>query len=380
MRVTQFMLSNNMLRNLSNSFERLGKLQDQLSTGKKINRPSDDPVVAMKGIFYRTQVEEIKQYKRNLSEVFNWQENADEALDKATNVMQRIRELAVQASNDTYEATQRKSIAQEIRQLREHLVSIANTKLGEKFIFNGTDTATPPVNLNTLDAKISAMPKFSDLTVSGSTVQIASGVTISAPADYSVIIEDSNGKIHKLDYTGSDYSTTDPTFSGSIKKIVGIELSQTVKDDLRTGPNKIVSDNVKDVEIEVSKGIYLPVNVKPTTVFTESLFENISRLVATLEDSSAKGEQISAFLDELDKDISNMVNTRTELGARQMRANFVESRVDMQEVIANRIMSDNEDAEIERVITDLKTQESVHRAALGVGARIIQPSLLDFLR
>ncbi|MFP3359319.1 flagellar hook-associated protein FlgL, partial [Planococcus sp. SIMBA_143] len=59
---------------------------------------------------------------------------------------------------------------------------------------------------------------------------------------------------------------------------------------------------------------------------------------------------------------------------------MIDDRLGYQEVIANRILSDNEDADIERVITDLKTQESVHRAALGVGARIIQPTLMDFLR
>jgi flagellar hook-associated protein 3 FlgL len=59
---------------------------------------------------------------------------------------------------------------------------------------------------------------------------------------------------------------------------------------------------------------------------------------------------------------------------------MVDDRLAQQEVTANRILSDNEDADIERVITDLKTQESVHRAALGVGARIIQPTLMDFLR
>ena len=54
MRVTQSMLSNNMIRNLSTSYSKMGKLQEQLTTKKKINRPSDDPVVAMKGIGYRT--------------------------------------------------------------------------------------------------------------------------------------------------------------------------------------------------------------------------------------------------------------------------------------------------------------------------------------
>ena len=60
MRVTQSMLSGNMLRNLSNSYAKLGKIQEQVNTGKKVTRPSDDPVTAMKGINYRTELNNVE--------------------------------------------------------------------------------------------------------------------------------------------------------------------------------------------------------------------------------------------------------------------------------------------------------------------------------
>ena len=69
MRVTQSMLASNSLRNLSDSYLKMGKYQDQLSTGKKITKPSDDPVVAMKGMYYRSDLTSVDQYKRNLSEL-----------------------------------------------------------------------------------------------------------------------------------------------------------------------------------------------------------------------------------------------------------------------------------------------------------------------
>ena len=103
MRVTQSMLSSNSLRNLSESYRKMGKYQDQLATGKKIARPSDDPVVAMKGMTYRTNLMEVEQYKRNFNEAYNWVENTDSALDQATSALHRIRDLTTQASNDTYE-------------------------------------------------------------------------------------------------------------------------------------------------------------------------------------------------------------------------------------------------------------------------------------
>lgn len=104
MRVTQSMLAHNSLGHIHKGYNNLGNIMDQLSTGKKITRASQDPVVAMNGMRYRTQVTEVEQFKRNLSEVYNWMESADSALDTSTQAMHRIRELAIQASNDTYES------------------------------------------------------------------------------------------------------------------------------------------------------------------------------------------------------------------------------------------------------------------------------------
>lgn len=294
-----------MLRNLSSSYDRMGQYQDQLATGKKINRPSDDPVIAMKGVSYRTNLMEVEQFKRNFGEAYNWVENTDSALDKATEALQRMRELVVQASNDTYEDSQRESVMQEVRQLKEHLVEISNSKFGEKFIFNGTDTLNKPVDLNAV---------------------------------------------------------------------------------------KPVSDNINPVKIELSKGIYVQVNVNPKEIFSfekdptdptdiskqSGLFGDINRLEDALMNGA--GKEITEFLDTMDSHIKNVTNARAELGARINRIELMEERVGQQEVVATRVLSDNEDADIERVITDLKTQESVHRAALGVGSRIIQPTLMDFLR
>ncbi|WP_406944705.1 flagellar hook-associated protein FlgL [Halobacillus sp. SY10] len=293
MRVTQSMLSNNMLRNLSDSYRNMGKYQEQLSTGKKISRPSQDPVVAMKGINYRQQVTEVEQFQRNIGEVHNWMDNSDAALDKATQAMQRVRELTVQASNDIYDEGQRENIAKEIRQLKEHIGSIANTKVNDKYIFNGSNTTEAPFDMDDLE--------------------------------------------------GSEPPGNDP------------------------------------VNIEVSSGVKLQTNVTPGNVFNQQLFEDLENFASALEGDTTEGE-LGDFIESFDGHIGNIVNERADLGARMNRVELIEDRLESQKVSATKMMSDNEDADIEKVITNLKTQESVHRAAMGVGARIIQPTLMDFLR
>ncbi|GAA5415667.1 flagellar filament 41 kDa core protein [Paraliobacillus ryukyuensis] len=308
MRVTQNMLSNNMLRNLSNSYSNLDKYMEQLSTGKKITRPSQDPVVAMKGVNYRTQVADIEQFERNMSEVNNWTDNTDAALSEANKVLQRMRELAVQASNGTYEEGQRTNIAEEIDQLKAQLVEVANTQVNNKYLFNGTKT------------------------------------------------------------TGTERA-------GEMTPPVIVDGAGNV--DLAEVTNNLADMN--DVYIEVSKGTKIQVNSNPNDVFTRELFEDIESFSNALR-SGVPDDQLSAHIGVIESHAEQVINERANIGAKMNRVELIEDRLSNQRVSAKSMMSDNEDADIEEVIINLTTQESIHRAALSSGSRVIQPTLLDFLR
>lgn len=296
MRITQSMLSSNSLKNLSESYRRMGTYQDQLATGKKITKPSDDPVVAMKGMFYRSNLTEVEQYKRNLSELYLWMENSEAGIEQANNGLQRVRELVIQGKNGSMSPTDRDAVAREVEQIKDDLVQVANTQVSGRYIFHGTDTDHPPV-------PTANPPKVA--------------ANLADPA-------------------------------------------------------------IKAYKVEISRGVSLTANVDPNGVFNQELFDVVQEIQTALEDD--KAGDLDPLLERLDGAMDNLSSERSELGARYNRLEMIDDRIAQQEVMANRVLSDNEDADIERVITDLKTQESVHRAALGVGARILQPTLLDFLR
>lgn len=292
MRVTQGMIATNSLRHLSQSYSNMGKYQDQLATGKKINRPSDDPVVAIKGMYYRSNLTEVEQYKRNLNEAYQWMESSEAGIDHATQVMQRVRELVVQGQNGTNSPSDLKAIAVEIGQLKEDIANVANTQVAGRYIFNGTKTDSAPVTI------------------------------------------------------------TDGTIS--------------------------VDMNTDAFNVEVSNGVNLKVNINATNVFGSELFDTLQSLEHAL--NSGTLESGDDFLSKLDDHFDVMSAERSEIGARYNRLEMIDARIQDQEIIASRILSENEDADIERVITDLTIQESIHRASLAVSSRIIQPSLIDFLR
>ncbi|MCO7124994.1 flagellar hook-associated protein FlgL [Sporolactobacillus shoreicorticis] len=143
MRVTQSMMANNLLRNISGGYSQLADYQSQLASGKKITRPSQDPVVATMGISYRTDVNHVEQYQRNVTNAYKWLDSSDDALKQVDDALNRIRELTNEASTDTYTADQRAAAGVEVDQLIQQLVTLGNTQVGGQYIFSGSDSAHP---------------------------------------------------------------------------------------------------------------------------------------------------------------------------------------------------------------------------------------------
>lgn len=121
----------------------MAKYQEQLNSGSIISRPSDDPVVAVKGMGYRTDLDKNEQYQRNMRQAHSWLDGTDEALDQVGTSLIRVKELIVQAANDTHTPEDRQKINEEISQIKKHLQDMSNTKVGENYIFSGTNTSSP---------------------------------------------------------------------------------------------------------------------------------------------------------------------------------------------------------------------------------------------
>lgn len=299
-RVTQSMLSGNMLRNLNNSYGKISKMQDNLTTGMKISRPSDDPVVAIKGMNYRTQLDKIGQFQRNMNEVNGWLDTTDSALDQVGSTLNRVKELVVQAANDTNTPDDRAKIKLEIDQIRQQMHDVANTQLNGKYIFSGT-------------------------------------------------------------------KTHEPAFKEGV-------------------PN--TDTNEEEIKIEVFDGIQLTVNTHGAQeLFTtvDSILGNVSNI---LGDETLGGKEVGDLLGSI-ADGSNttladaqalVLNARADVGARQNRVELMMNRLDIQEINVTKQKSNNEDVDYAKTITNMTTQESIHQAALSVGAKIIQQTLVDFMR
>ncbi|KNZ70097.1 flagellar hook-associated protein 3 [Thermincola ferriacetica] len=292
MRVTQSMLVGNFLSNLNNNYRIMNKIQEQLSTGKKINRPSDDPVGVVSSLRLRVGLTETEKYLNNVEDARAWLDTTDIALGQVSDLLHRARELTINGANDALAQQSRDALAKEIHQLRDQMIQVANTTHDGRHIFGGFKTTTPP------------------FTAAGA-------------------------------YTGDN---------GSITYEIGVNVS-------------------------------MQVNITGDRAFINA--QDVFQLLANIEADLTAGNTASLSnvrVGELDNAIDNILSLRSEVGAKTNRLDLTKSRLDEANLNLSELLSKNEDINTAEVITQLKMQENTYRTALAAGARIIQPTLIDFLR
>ncbi|WP_339060496.1 flagellar hook-associated protein FlgL [Tepidibacillus marianensis] len=300
MRVTQSMLNSQMLRNLNSNLTRLDQLQNQMSTGKKISKPSDDPVGLSFALRYRSELVSNEQYQKNVDSATSWLDYTDKLTGETNDVLQRAREIAVQGSNGTNSDASMEALGMEVAQLYEQLVAIGNSQFNGKYVFNGQKTDQPPYDVNT--AKV--------------------------------------------------LGTADPD----------------------TG--KIL--------FEIGMGITMPVNVSgkdlfgPNNAANPNAFQVLEELRSALMNHDQNG--VNTTLGKFDNVIDNVMSKWAEVGARSNRIELMSNRLDNENINIQSLLSKTEDADMAEVMINLKMEENVYQASLSTGARIIRPSLMDFLR
>lgn len=143
-RMTSNMMSSTLLGNLNRNLYNMDNLENQISTGRKITKPSDDPVGVTYALRYRSQLAGNEQFQRATDSAQSWLDETDSQMGSAGNVMTRLKELMVQASTGTYSNSDLQAAGLEVEELKKQLVDIGNSKFGGKFIFNGQNYGEIP--------------------------------------------------------------------------------------------------------------------------------------------------------------------------------------------------------------------------------------------
>ncbi|MGK0289178.1 MAG: flagellin-like hook-associated protein FlgL [bacterium] len=147
MRVTDLTKQNAVVRNMNNNSEDFQNLMTNISSGKRINKPSDDPVGAVSSQDYRTTISHIDVTNRNISADKVWLDSTENYVTQMNDILSQTKALGLQAANAPSTGEARGVIARELDSLLQDLIDLGNGKEGKLFLFSGTKTFTKPFEM-----------------------------------------------------------------------------------------------------------------------------------------------------------------------------------------------------------------------------------------
>jgi flagellar hook-associated protein 3 FlgL len=299
-RVTNQMMVKNMLTSTNSLRSRMLNLQQQVSSGLRITKNSEDPSAGGEVMRVQGRFNMLDQWDKNLANAKQWTRETEAALADMTDLMSRARELAVQAGNlATMNADDRKVLAIETESLLEDLIHNMNRHQADGALFGGFQTATDLFSL--------------------------------------------------------DMTTGEVTFAGDSGAIMR----------------------------EIGPGVTLSVNLNGNDFGDWSAPDNMLTAVWQMA-QDLRGNPTAADmennLNNMDKSLRSLLALRANVGSTDRRLDLADGRNKAMNINLHELWQQAQGAEMEKAIMELTTADTTYRAALQVGARIIPPTLVDFLR
>lgn len=408
MRITNSMMANSLLANLNTGLSQLDKYNNQLASNKRMIRLSDDPIGVLNSMNARQKLQRLSQYQSNLTSAKSWVEQTDTTLDKMNAIITTIQEKVTNAASDTNGSIDRQNLALEINELKDELMQLGNSSIAEQYLFAGYNSSAAPftkdangnVYYNGIDlSAVNTAPVLGNaiadtanatgFTWSGSITAKLDKYSIEASGD-TITIKNSDGVqiLSKQVTTAGGTNTLDLSAQG-LGKITWTDNGSATADEVATA---IASAGTITTPIgqEASQNIKMVVgfNMDMDVTFTgpdivgtgdDNMFKVLGNIVSALN-SNASGDTISSYLKNLSNVQDRILQKQVEVGARANKIEALESRYSQEVINYSTIKSNVEDIDQAQTITNYKMSMSVYEQALAVGAKIITPSLIDFLK
>lgn len=468
-RPTQASIFNLVRRGLSLNQGKLARAQEQVATGKRILRPSDDAVGTSVAMAVRRQRGGVEAYRSAINTSRPILATASSQLQQASGMLSEARALILQGMNGTISPADREMLASQLELLGQSLLEVANSRSGERYLYSGTQTNTPPfavlsdgrveyqgnsseqsvligrgvkLEVNVPGDEIFGRFEYSGVRFSGlsgiktgtsansgvgyselnirhnattgvpgagialanggaddtivgahtvtidavaNTAQLGTGpaTPIPTPLPTSMTLTDADGSVVVLDmsaWTGAS-STFELTGSASISLNGGAYQALTL-----TETDLELVDNSRNIVLHLdTTSITRAVSELTTFSGTTNIFDTIQGAADDLrngahlsvEDALKRTKQ---RLGEFDRNHNNLLISMGKLGARTQRLDTTENRLGDLSVHLQSLISSVEDADLTEVILDMSRAEQTLQIAQGTGARLIDQTLLNFLR
>ncbi|MEG0307381.1 MAG: flagellar hook-associated protein FlgL [Clostridium sp.] len=388
MRITHGVMVTSFLGDMNTNLNNMSKLQKQLDTGKLFSKPSDDPFRVARSMQMYTEVNANKQYNKNIDDATNWMDTTDTALSQGTSCLQRIRELMVSAGNAAYGSNELTAIKDEINEKVAEFGQILNTSFDGKYIFGGKDGASKPVKVEeikmtsgNLDLGISNADKYKGQTPG--TIKVENLDKINNTVKINGVDKVLDGNKITVDGVDLDFSKVADGSSFDIS-VASKKNSISV-----SGSEANIDQSLK---IEISSGVTVDYNVnalevlnfktkdKDGNVVNVDVSKVLDDIINNLSSVDSKDKVVGENLGQIDQIINNMLSLNSKVGAMQNRMESAKDLNVAQNENLTEILSANEDIDFVEKSMEMGVAQTVYMAALQTSAKILQPSILDFLR
>jgi flagellar hook-associated protein 3 FlgL len=360
MRVADKMNYDQVNSSLQKNRSDLSQLQNQAATQKRLNKPSDDPLAATRVLATRTEVQGNQQFLKNINQAKAFLEYSDQSLGELNDLLVRCKELAISQSNDASASKDtRLAAATEVAQLYAQTVQVGNRKQGDRFLFGGFRTTRPPFSIDGTyrgdngEIKITIGKDAAiAMNVPGSGVFLGRQVQVPASA---------GPQEHPIDEAQMPANRS-PASIGPGAELYKEQNSEQSKGSAAKDGTEEEYSGLSDTW--KSKGV--------------NLFNVLKNLEAGLRTNDKQA--INESLEDLDSASGQVILARTQLGSRSNRLNSASETLQKGQVEAKSLASSLEDADTFELVTDMNKTESTLKASLETSGKLIQPSLLDFLK
>ena len=324
MRITNASMVRSHLYDTQNNLTNMSKINQQISTSKVINTVSDDPHKAIKIMNINNEIKYTEKYNYNIDESVGWMNTTDGALDNVGNLLGEIKETILKVGNGTYSQNEMKSLNEDMNEKIKQLADTLNSTHGGKYLFGGSSVDDAPIT----------------------------------------VIENPDGTV-KLEFSKDKNGQTIPN-------------TDDLKADISSGIN---------IDYNISVGEIL--NIKDGNGNTVNLLDEINNLSTLMNDIANGDEQTAAKAKEtllndtkgkIDTLFDHVVNERTSLGVRVSTAEKIKELNDEDILNIQDVLSKTQDTDVVEKFIELKSAEMIYQASIQVGAKLIQTTILDYIR
>lgn len=359
MRVTDKMSQSQVLKNIQKNRSELAQLQNQAATGKKLTTPSDDPTGATKILANRTDLKNAEQFDKNIFSAKMFLDTTESTLAQLGEALIRTKELAMQASSDTVGESQRSMIGSEIGQIFNSVLEMANRRVGERFLFGGFKTQESPFNR--------------DGEYKGD--------------DGEIKVQNEKGNFIAMNLTGDrvflgraigqdDYIRQPEQVPQSTDELQQYKLSEAERE---FDNNQKLEDRI---ETRGPASVGRVQSISKGDPITGGEGVNIFSLIRSLDIALKTNDKLTIqdALEPIDQALNQINLVRAEIGGRVNQLTATSEALQKATVDNKTLTSQIEDADLFQTMSDLSRTDTTLKSTLETSSRMLNTSLLDFLK